>query len=143
MQLNEVMDRLAPVVGLSSLIGAPESVRFGGASSERVNLGGAREALAHAEALQRDAKSDAAYWGYVGQVAYWRCVVALLEAAEITGPDDLPDIPPDFLDRNQVVMDAAWSMEQWGRAVLDAARESGRAEVADEADASGSSEVSP
>lgn len=121
MKLSDVMDRLAPVVGLSSAIGAPGSVRTTGARANQVTLGGAAEALAHAEASQQAARSDAAYWGYQGQVSYWRAVVNLLKAAEITGPDDLPDIEPDFLGRTQVVMDACSSMERWSEQVLRAA----------------------
>lgn len=121
MKLSDVMDRLAPAVGLSSLIGAPESVRAEGAQAEQVTLGGAREALAHAEHMQAGALSDYAYWGYQGQVSYWRAVVSLLEAAEITGPDNLPEIAPTFLDGNHVVMDLCHHMETWARSVRDAA----------------------
>lgn len=123
MKLEEVMAKLRPVVGLSSLIGAPGSVRTEGADADRVTLGGAREALAHASELQNNAQSDYAYWGYQGQVSYWRTVVSLYEAAEITGPDMLPDIEPDFLGGNHVVMDLCHHMETWGKSVLTAAQE--------------------
>ena len=43
----------------------------------------------------------------------WQAVVRLFEAAEITGPDNLPDV---------VVMDAAFHMERFGKQVLEAAR---------------------
>lgn len=121
MKLSEVMGRLAPVVGLSSLIGDPASVRTQGASADAVTLGGAQEALAHVEHMQANAQSDYAYWGYQGQVSYWRAVVSLLEAADVTGPDNLPDIEPDFLNRNLVVMDACHYMEKWAESVKAAA----------------------
>ena len=121
MRFDDVMEKLAPVVGLTSLIGAPESVRSGGAKGVEVTLGGAREALAHASHQQNNARSDAAYWGYQGQVSYWRAVVSLLEATEITGRDHLPDVPmPDL--SNRVVMDATYLMEQWAESVLAAAQ---------------------
>ena len=122
MKFDEVMAKLTPVVGLSSAIGAPGSVRYEGASGEEVSLGGAREALAHAQQMQLDAKSDYAYWGYQGQVSYWRAVVSLLEAAEITGRDNLPDIEPSFIGGNYVVMDLCHYMETWAKDVLTAAR---------------------
>lgn len=122
MKLHDLMDRLHPVVGFTSMIGAPESVRTAGAVGAEVTLGGAREALAHAEHMQNTAKSDAAYWGHQGQVSYWRAVVSLYEAADIAGPDNLPDIEPTFLDGNYVVMDLCHHMETWGKSVLEAAR---------------------
>lgn len=122
MRLDDLMSKLRPVVGLSSLIGAPSSVRGIGADADRVTLGGAREALAHVEAQMIAATSDAAYWGYQGQVSYWRAVVKLYEAAELTGPDDLPDIEPDFLEGDHVVMDLCHRMETWAGWVLDAAK---------------------
>lgn len=121
MKLDEIMRKLEPVVGISSAIGAPDSVRLGGADADRVSLGGAREALAHAEHMQAEAKSDAAYWGYQGQVSYWRAVVNLYEAAELVGPDNLPDIEPTFIGGNYVVMDLCHHMETWAKSVLTAA----------------------
>lgn len=119
MKFDDVMNQLAPVVGLTSAIAAPSSVRSEGAPGPAVTLGGAREALAHVEQQQRGCKSDAAYWGYQGQVSYWRAVVSLLQAAEITGRDDLPDVPlPDLA--NRVVMDSTYLMEKWAESVLDA-----------------------
>jgi len=121
-KLTEIMSKLNPVVGFTSAIAAPSSVREHGAAADQVSLGGAQEALAHAEHMQAEAKSDAAYWGYQGQVSYWRAVVNLYRAAEITGPDDLPDIEPTFLDGNYVVMDLCHYMEKWAESVLEAAR---------------------
>lgn len=122
MKFNDVMEKLTPVVGLTSFIGAPGSVRSRGAEGEQVTLGGAHEALAHVQQQQNDAQSDAAYWGYQGQVSYWRAVVSLLEAAELTGRDNLPDIEPDFLDGNYVVMDLCHHMETWAKRVLATAQ---------------------
>lgn len=122
MRLDYVMDQIRPVVGLTSVIEASGSVRFGGARADQVTLGGAREALAQVEHAQENAGSDAAYWGYQGQVSYWRAVVSLLCAAEWTGPNHLPDIAPPDLS-NKVVMDASYAMEKWAERVLAAAKE--------------------
>jgi hypothetical protein len=105
------------------MIAAPESVRLNQPDSKRITLGGAYEALAHTQDRQKNCGSDAAYWGYEGQRAYWQTVVYLFEAAEITGPDHLPDVQmPDL--SNQVVMDAAYHMEQFGKTVLKTAQSS-------------------
>lgn len=120
MKLQEALESIGPVVGLTSLIGAPESV-----STEQVASVKREEAEAKLRSLEerRDgARSDAAYWGYVGQIAYWSAIVDLLKAAELVGPDNLPDIePPDLTGK--VVMDAAGSLQSWGDRVLRAAEE--------------------
>jgi hypothetical protein len=116
MDFDDVMSRLEPIVGLSSLIGAPSSVRIGAVPGGAVTLGGAYEALAHAEHQQKGSTSDYAYWGWQGQVSFWRTVVSLLEAAEVTGRDHLPDVPFPDLD-GKVVMDACSYMEEWGKEV--------------------------
>lgn len=121
MRLNDVVGKLAPVVGLSSMIGAPGSVRLGQIDPDRITLGGAHEALANVKNLQDNCGSDYAYWGYEGQRAYWQAVVYLFEAAKITGPDELPDVAfPDL--SNKVVMDAAFYIERFGKEVLAAAQ---------------------
>ena len=120
MKLNDVLSQLAPVVGFTSLIAAPESVRVDQPDAKRITLGGAYEALAGVINKQKTCGSDAAYWGYEGQRGYWQAVVYLLEAAKITG-EDLPDVDvPDL--SNKVVMDAAYEMEQFGARVLKAAQ---------------------
>jgi hypothetical protein len=120
MKLNDVLNQLAPVVGFTSLVAAPESVRIDQPDPLRITLGGAYEALAHVTIRQKNCGSDAAYWGYEGQRAYWQSVVYLLEASKITGPDDLPNVElPDL--SNRVVMDAAYLIEQFGKQVLEKA----------------------
>lgn len=121
LKLDDVLSKLAPVVGLTSLVYAPESIRTNQIDTQRITLGGAYEALAHTEERQKNCGSDAAYWGWEGQRAYWQAVVYLLEAAAITGPDSLPDVAlPDL--SNKVVMDAAYYMEKFGKEVLTKAK---------------------
>lgn len=120
MKLSDALSRLRPIVGLTSLIGAPNSI-----SVERAGTGTAlaeaQNKLAAAKAAQDACRSDAAYWGYEGQVAFWRCVVDLLKAAEITGPDNLPDVNlPDL--EGGIVMDLCGRLEGFGRTVLCAAK---------------------
>lgn len=84
------------------------------------SLAEARDQLAKVIQAQRDCKSDWAYWGWQGDISYWTAVVSLLEAAEITGPDALPDIP--FESKGGVVMDVCAEQERYGRRMLEAAR---------------------
>lgn len=73
--------------------------------------------LQEAEEAQRNCSSDAAYWGYQGQVSYLRAVSNILKAAQITGPDNLPDIEPP--QGGGVVMDECAKIERFARAILD------------------------
>lgn len=82
-----------------------------------VSLQAASEQLMLATERQNNSQSDWAYWGYAGDIAYWRAVVNILRAAEITGPDNLPDVPPPDLE-NKVVMDACAEVERFGARVL-------------------------
>jgi hypothetical protein len=118
-KLSDILPRLGPVIGFSSLLGAPGSV----SSRQELNptLEQAQAQLDKVLTAQRNCQSDYAYWGYEGQKAYWRCLVDLCKAAEITGPDNLPDVALPKLE-GQIVMSACGNMESFGRAVLAAAK---------------------
>ncbi len=120
MRLDDVLQKIGPLVGVSSLLGAPESV-----GTRRVTAPTLPEARAQLDRLrkaQETCGSDAAYWGYEGQAAYAKTLVSLLEAAEITGPDNLPDLPPPDLG-GKVLMDACSDLTQWGARLLRQAKE--------------------
>lgn len=64
--------------------------------------------------------SDAEFWGYETQAAYYRCLLNLVKAAEITGADNLPDVAiPVFGGENPE--DDVARLEGFGRQVLAAA----------------------
>src|SRR3990172_7531998 len=119
MTVEEALAPIGPVVGFSSLIGAPESV-----SSRQANnptLAEARDRLDSLTQARDNAQSDYSYWGYAGQVSYWQALVDILEAAKLVGADSLPDVPPP--EQGGVVMDSMSCIEEYGKAVLRAARE--------------------
>ena len=121
MRFDDVAARIGPMYGLTTMIDSPASVDIRQPEVERLTLGGAREKLAHMLQMREDARSDAAYWGYDSQCAYWQCIVSLLEAAQIVGRDLLPDVEiPDL--SGQVVMDANWDLIQFGARVLELAQ---------------------
>ena len=120
MNLKQALEPIAPVVGFSSLIGAPGSV-----SEERIvgaDLQNAIKKLAEIKDAQKNCGSDYAYWGYEGQRAYWSAVVDILQAAELVGNDNLPDVPPPDTE-GKVVMDACWYIQKYGRDILEKAEE--------------------
>jgi hypothetical protein len=92
-------------------------------SAVGTSLEGARAKLSAVKHAQDTCKSDWAYWGYQGGRSYWQAVVYILEAAELVGANNLPDIPiPDV--SGKVVMDACSYIEQFGRNILETAKAS-------------------
>lgn len=123
MKLKEALGKIAPVVGMTSLIAAPSSISDERATpSDEVTglLEYSASQLAKVQEAQDNAQSDAAYWGYEGQRAYWQAVVYIAQAAEKVGPDNLPDVEAPDLS-NGVVMDLCARMERWGKQILEAA----------------------
>lgn len=123
MKLSEALSKIHAPKGVTSIVagamsGDFDSIRHQNAAG--VSLESARAKLRAAEEAQNKATSDWAYWGYAGDVAYWQCAVSLLEAAEICGADNLPDVPMPKLEG--VVMDVQYEVARWGAAVLAKAR---------------------
>lgn len=123
MKLSEVLNKIHAPKGTSSIIAGALSGNWEPLQDQDAagaDLTRARTELARVTEAMNKSQSDWAYWGWAGDVAYWTAVVSLLEAAAITGPDNLPDVPlPDF---NGVVMDVQYHLEQFGARVLEAAK---------------------
>jgi hypothetical protein len=118
-KLQEVLSQIHAPKGVSSIIAGALSGNWEplqGQDAIGADLTKAEGELARVSKAMNDSQSDWAYWGWAGDVAYWTCVVALLKAAAITGPNNLPDVPlPDF---NGVVMDVQAHLEDFGAHVL-------------------------
>jgi hypothetical protein len=124
MKLEEALSKIYAPKGVSSVIAGILSGDFApirDQSAIGVSLEKAKAELQSANDAMSKCKSDWAYWGYAGDVAYWRCVVSLLEASLITGAENLPDVPMPNL--NGVVMDVQYNLEKWGSDVLAKAQE--------------------
>lgn len=125
MKLEEALNKMGgPTRGFTSMLSALrggdlKSVSGGKRAEE--SLPDARKKLEDYKQAMFNAKSDAAYWGYMGDVSYWTAVVALLEAAEIVGPDNLPDVAYD--ETPGVVMDMCARQERFGQEVLRLSRD--------------------
>lgn len=118
MKLIDALKKIAPVRGHSSMVAAIMSGDLSSVSGRPAGfpLEAAKAELAKVQKFQAEATSDAAYWGYMGDVSYWRAVVNLITAADLVGPDNLPDIPAP--EPGGVVMDVCAKIERWGAAVL-------------------------
>jgi hypothetical protein len=121
LKLKDVVDKLYVPLGLTSIIsgimgGDFESIR-GGSKELNFSLSQARKKRDAIKKGMDNAKSDASYWGWWSQHCYWVCMCDLLEAAKITGINDLPDVPLTDI-KNKVVMDAGAVLEEFGKKVL-------------------------
>jgi len=124
MKLSEVLPQMYAPKGKATVMQALLSANFNPVQEQNAigkSLTEAKEQLRHYENLQANATSDWAWWGYAGDVVYWDCVVNLLKAAEITGPDNLPFVP--FPNMDGVVMDVQSRLQKWGRQVYNLASE--------------------
>jgi len=127
MKLSDALSKFGPVRGVTSMIAGLMSgdvAPINGGKRVTESLAEARVTLEKNKKAQLDCKSDWAYWGYQGDISYWQAVVALLEAAELVGEDNLPDVPYD--DSGGVVMDICSRQEQFGEQVLNEARKQAR-----------------
>jgi len=123
MELQEALSRIHAPKGMTSVIsgmlsGDLDPIRDQDAVG--TSLAQAREKLESTQEAQRNCGSDWAYWGYQGDISYWKAVVSILEAADLVGANNLPDVPPP--DRGGVVMDACSRVERFGSEVLRLAK---------------------
>lgn len=127
MTLQEAIDRLgSPPIGATTLIGAVTSGDFSSIPKDPkpqyndpttiLEVAGAR--LEDRREAQRNCGSDWAYWGYEGEIGYLKSVVALAEAAEKVGADNLPEI--EGPKQGGVLMDCIAHQIRWANAVLAA-----------------------
>jgi len=124
MKLKEILEKIQAPKGLTTVIAALHTgdlkPAFSSKADVNTSLKDARNELEKVLAAQEVCGSDWAWWGYEGDKAYWRCLIYLLEAAEITGPDNLPEVKLPPLDG--IVMDNCSEIERFGKAVLSKAR---------------------
>ncbi len=135
MKLEDALAKIQGPVGFSSLVHGALSGDTSGLDRQSpagATLEAARSKLAAVEKAQLNCKSDYAYWGYEGEAAAWRTATYLLEAAELVGPENLPDIP--YPDGGGVVMDVCAKLERWGSAVLVEAKAMPKPEALSEVD---------
>jgi len=123
MTLEQALSMIHAPKGVTSIIAgvlSGDTAPIQSADAANASLATAKEKLNAAKAAQRNCGSDWAYWGYMGDIAYWSCVVDLLEAAAICGDDALPDVPAPRTDG--VVMDVQAYIMRFGKEVLKRAR---------------------
>lgn len=127
MTLQEAIDRLgSPPVGATTLISAALAGDFSSIpkdakpndSDPATIREAAKTRLEERREAQRNCGSDWAYWGYEGEIGYLESVVALAEAAEKVGADNLPDI--EGPKQGGVLMDCIAHQTRWANAVLNA-----------------------
>jgi len=120
MNLETALSKIGPVGNSNSMLAAVIGGDFKSVCGDKrvsETLEKAKDKLKDLEAARNNCISDAAYWGYMGQISYWRAVVDILKAAKIKGEDNLPDV--EYGDSGEIVMDVCRKTEQYGRAILE------------------------
>lgn len=130
MNLQKALQQLGgPPTGLTTVIagllagdkGAAATLSGITAATITTSINEAEERVAELTRQQNGCGSDAAYWGYAGQISYWRATHHILQAAALVGPDDIPDVPPPA--NAGVLMDIMAQQERYGQAVLQQAKD--------------------
>ena len=125
MKLSDVLDNLCAPKGLTSIISGVMSDDFSVLPKKQDTTGGLQMAKDKVVAYQKqldECKSDWSYWSILSDLEYWKCMVNVLEAADITGPDNLPDVPFPNLE-GKVVMDAIYENTKFGAAIFAKAKQ--------------------
>lgn len=123
MTLQEALSQIHGPVGQTTLIAGILDGDLSSAKRREIVGTSLKDARDHLEAVrkaQSECKSDYAFWGYEGEKAAWEAAVKILEAAEIVGPDDLPDVPLEM--GGGVVMDECAKLDRWSAEVLRLAK---------------------
>lgn len=122
MEATELISRIHPAKGVTSIVKGVMSGDFDpikGASAV-YNLDAAKAALNSVIQKQNNCKSDWAFWGYEGDKAYLGAIVQILEAEQICGKGNLPDLP--FETDAVVVMDMCSAVSAYGKRVMELAK---------------------
>jgi hypothetical protein len=122
MNLKDALAQISMPVGVTSMISAllggdTKSVEQPAISD--LTLEQVRALLATTRKAQEICGSDAAWWGYEGQVGYLQAVADVMAAADLVGPDNLFDIKPRV---GGVLMDQISAITQYGKEQLELAR---------------------
>lgn len=126
MTVQEAISKIHAPKGMTSVIAGLMTGDFSVLPHEKGKNAGlekAKEMLAQHEKALKECKSDWAYWSILGDVSYWAAIVNILEAGELVGNENLPDVEAPDLS-NCVVMDAIGKVEQFGAKILSMAKES-------------------
>lgn len=119
MKLEDALSKINPPKTLGSLInstlGYNEIIQHESPAGKTLE-----EAHAHRDmAIDRmaNSNSESEYWNYQGELSAWQAACDVLEAAELVGPDNLPDITyPKKLGPD--ITSACAQLEGWGQNVL-------------------------
>lgn len=125
MNVQEALSQIHAPKGMTSVIAGVMSGDFDPIRDQSAvgsSLSEARKKLEAVVEAQRNCGSDWAWWGYQGDISYWKAVVSILEAADLVGADKLPDVPAP--KRDGVVMDVCAHVERFGTEILRQAKES-------------------
>lgn len=121
MNLEEALEPLKPVMGMSSVIAGLMSGDFDPLDDRPMtdlDPAAVEAKLKRTQQEQAECQSDWAYWGYEGQIAYLTALRDILEAFKLVSEVPYVEPPGGF-----VVMDVYSQQERYGREILRLAKE--------------------
>lgn len=124
MKLQEALQSIHAVKGVTSIIAGVSSGDYSVLPKEPTLQSSIAEARANIDKYQdliNKCTSDWSYWSILGDLEYWESIHDILQAAELVGSDNLPDIPKPNTE-GCVVMDAIGRVRDFGKNMLDEAR---------------------
>jgi hypothetical protein len=123
MKLDDVFGILEPPVSYAAKKHAPG---FIGKSVSSTTVSEAQGRIKGLMRIQATATSDAEIEAIVGRITYWRTLIDVLHAADLVGPDNLPDVPVP-IQGNADIHKECERLSDFGQSVLRQAKAQKRA----------------
>jgi hypothetical protein len=124
MKLQEVLSQINAPKGLTSILAGISQNDFSVLPHQKgldATMAVADERIAEYRKSLDECKSDWSYWSILSDLEYWCSVKNILEAAQIVGENNLPDV--HYQPSNSVVMDEIANVRKFGEAVLSLAKQ--------------------
>lgn len=125
MTVQDAINKIHAPKGITSVISGLLSGDYSVLPHEKgknASLEKANEMVAQYKKSLDECKSDWAYWSILGDLEYWKAIRNILEAGDLVGNENLPEVEAPNL-ANCVVMDAIGKVETFGKSVLNKAKE--------------------
>lgn len=124
MTVKEAIASIHAPKGVTSILAGISSGDYSVLPHEKgknADMDKAREMVAQYKKSLEECKSDWSYWSILSDLSYWEAICNILEAGELVGNDNLPDVAPPNL-QGLMVMDAIGAVSDFGDKILGEAR---------------------
>lgn len=122
MTLTEALSKINAPKGFTSIIAGVSNGDYSVLPKEstlKTSMEEADSKIALYQKQMSECKSDWSYWSILGDLEYWKAIKNILEAAELVGENNLPDVEKK---EGVVVMDAIGAVSDFGKMILHKAK---------------------